>query len=67
MGQHERMDHDEAADRLCDVVAPWSAGDVSAADIVRAVCDLLVAGGDGPPCGCSLRCHSVMPTRRYRR
>ena len=42
------MDPSAAASRMRDAVALWSVGDINAADIVTAACDLLVAGHDGP-------------------
>jgi len=48
VGEHERMHPDEARDRMRHAAALWSVGDISAGELVKAACDLLVAGHDGP-------------------
>jgi hypothetical protein len=53
------MDRDTAAGRMRDAVALWSVGDLNAAEIVIAACDLLVAGHDGP----GLRMLAAVPFR----
>src|SRR6059058_1703123 len=53
------MDPDEAATRMRDAVALWSVGDINAAEIVKAACELLVAGHDGP----ALRMLAAVPYR----
>jgi hypothetical protein len=47
MGHHRLVNRDDAAMELGNAAALWSAGYLSAADVVRAACDGLVAGLDG--------------------
>ncbi|MEV0714028.1 hypothetical protein [Asanoa sp. NPDC050611] len=53
------MDGIEALSTTRDAAALWSVGDVSAAELVRCACDLLVAGFDGP----NLRMLAAVPFR----
>jgi hypothetical protein len=48
LGDHDAVDRTEALTRMRDAAALWSVGYVTAADVVDAACDLLVAGYDGP-------------------
>lgn len=47
VNHHERVDPREALAKMRDAAALWSVGYVTAAEVVDAACDLLVAGYDG--------------------
>ncbi|GAB3864247.1 hypothetical protein GCM10029963_74350 [Micromonospora andamanensis] len=48
VSHYDDVNPNEALLAMGDAVALWSVGDVTAAEVVRHACDLLVAGYDGP-------------------